>query len=155
MTNLKLSEHFYLQDFIKSDIAKQHGIANYPEVEEIHKIVDLCSNVLEVVRRFYGKPVEISSGYRCRELNKFVGGASNSQHTKGEACDFFIRGVSNYAICKAIEAMREQGKIEFDQCILEPSWVHVSFRFGFNRNEFLTRDKRQKSGYSKGILDLY
>lgn len=152
MSNLKLSDNFMLSEFIRSKMALERGLMNYPEPEDIHRLIDLCENVLEKIRKFYGKPLEITSGYRCKELNKAVKGAKDSQHMKGEACDFIIRGLSNYVVCKAIVALRDQGKIEFDQIILESSWIHISYRAGFNRNEVLTRTK---SGYIGGLEDIY
>lgn len=43
---------------------------------------------LDLVRAHMDKPIFINSGYRCKELNKAVGGAENSYHTKGLAADF-------------------------------------------------------------------
>ena len=39
----------------------------------------------------------ISSGCRCLQHNKNVGGAPSSLHTKGLACDFVIRDSRNVA----------------------------------------------------------
>ena len=44
--------------------------------------------MLDLVRAHMDKPIFINSGYRCKELNKAVGGAENSYHTKGLAADF-------------------------------------------------------------------
>jgi uncharacterized protein YcbK (DUF882 family) len=38
--------------------------------------------------------MNISSGYRCKEVNQLVGGKSTSQHTKGMVVDFTIKGLS-------------------------------------------------------------
>jgi len=135
MTDKKLSKHFKLRELIESSTAEKHHIPNIPDELRINKLKDLCENVLEVIREHYGKPIVISSGYRCEELNKLVKGAKNSQHVKGEACDFKIDGLTPYTVCKAIVALRDQGKIEFDQVILEPSWVHISYVHGNNRND--------------------
>lgn len=42
---------------------------------------------LEIVREKYGKPIAITSGYRCPSHNKAVGGAENSSHVNGLAAD--------------------------------------------------------------------
>jgi hypothetical protein len=44
-------------------------------------------NTLNHVRHLYGKPIYITSGYRCHKHNKAVGGKDNSAHTKGLAVD--------------------------------------------------------------------
>lgn len=43
--------------------------------------------VLEYIRDLYGSAIRVNSGYRCSELNKRVGGVSNSAHLFGRAAD--------------------------------------------------------------------
>lgn len=50
---------------------------------------------LDDLRKHYGKSTTIRSGLRCSKHNKAVGGASGSRHTKGKACDIYIKNVSN------------------------------------------------------------
>lgn len=50
--------------------------------------------LLDAMREHFGQPITITSGYRCATYNKKVGGISGSQHTKGNAADFFIKGQS-------------------------------------------------------------
>ncbi len=47
--------------------------------------------LMDAIRENFGK-TQITSGYRCAAYNKKVGGISGSQHTKGNACDFYIAG---------------------------------------------------------------
>lgn len=54
-------------------------------------------NILEVVRAHFkrAKPnmnikMKITSGCRCKEHNREVGGSSTSWHVLGGACDFYI-----------------------------------------------------------------
>lgn len=42
---------------------------------------------LDRLREAYGKPLSLSSGYRCAEHNRAVGGAAQSQHLQGNAVD--------------------------------------------------------------------
>ena len=77
---------------------------------------------LDNIREFYGKPIIITSGYRCPELNAKVGGKPNSQHLKGEAADLrFDVDLLNCII----------QFFHFDQLITEKSkntkWIHISF----------------------------
>ena len=47
----------------------------------------LAKEVLEPVRERLGKPIVVNSGFRCPIHNRAVGGATGSQHMKGEAAD--------------------------------------------------------------------
>lgn len=54
-------------------------------------------NILEGLRSYYGKPITITSGQRCKTRNKQVGGVSNSKHLTGKAADFYIPGICDTA----------------------------------------------------------
>lgn len=87
---MKLSEHFSLSEFEHSITAIRCNIDNSVPLELIHHLRNLCERVLEPLRQHVGEPVIISSGYRCRELNRRVGGTPNSQHLTGEAADICV-----------------------------------------------------------------
>lgn len=100
----------------------------------------LVSNVLEPVRERLGKPITVNSGFRCPIHNRAVGGVANSQHMRGEAADICCE--DNRRLAKIIV---EQGR--FDQLIIYPSFVHVSYKKnGANRHQIL---KKTASGYLK------
>lgn len=50
--------------------------------------------VLEQIRNDLGKPIFVTSGYRCPAHNEDVGGVSNSQHLTASAVDFTVDSVS-------------------------------------------------------------
>ena len=43
--------------------------------------------MLDAVRKQYGKPIKINSGYRTEARNKKIGGVLNSSHLRGLAVD--------------------------------------------------------------------
>jgi uncharacterized protein YcbK (DUF882 family) len=135
---VKLSDNFYLDEFTKSNVAAKRGIKNTPSDEAVENMTALCANVLQRVRDIVGKPVCISSGYRSGELNEAVGGAPESQHARGEAADIYCKGVNARNLFSLIQSLG----IEFDQLILYPTFVHVSYSEGKNRKQVL---------YSKGV----
>ena len=47
---------------------------------------------LERVRIAYGKPMALSSAYRCQQHNFEVGGSKLSPHMEGRAVDVLVRG---------------------------------------------------------------
>ena len=143
---MKLSNNLSLSEVIKSSTAIKNNIPNEPTKQHLQNLIILAENVFQPIREHFGIPIYISSGYRSKELNKLIGGASRSQHSKGEAIDIdndHRNSVSNREIFDYIK-----DNLEFDQLIFEagtkedPAWVHVSFRKGMNRNKVL----RMKNG---------
>ncbi len=126
MLNFKMSE------LIHSNKAIEHNINNMPDINSLDNMLDLIFYCLQPLRYRIGKPFDISSGYRNEQVNKLAGGKTNSQHLKGQAVDFKIRGMT---VTAAINAIKNTG-IEYDQLINEyDSWVHISFVKGKNRNQ--------------------
>lgn len=149
---MQLSENFTLEEFLRSVTAAREGIANVPTRRHIAAMVALCENVLEPVRAHCGRPVRITSGFRSPELCVAVGSSRNSQHAKGEAADFELRGISNYEVAAWI-----RDNLQFDQLILEnyvrgqpnSGWIHCSYRVDRARRSVLTYSRRK---YFNGLL---
>lgn len=123
--------NFKISELIHSDTAIKHNINNMPDINSLDCMLDLVVYCLQPIREKLKKTMIITSGYRCPQVNKLVGGAENSQHTKGQAVDFIVKGLSPYQAYMHIL----NSNIEYDQLILEPSWVHISFNKGKNRKE--------------------
>lgn len=70
---------------------------------------DKLSAYLQKIREHFGKPVHITSGYRCAKHNKKVGGSSGSRHTKGQAADFWVEGVKPAEVAKYAECIGVKG----------------------------------------------
>ena len=66
-------------------------------------IDDALAVLLQKIRAHFGTSVTINSGYRTPSYNAKVGGAKNSQHTKGTAADICINGVSPEEVAKYAE----------------------------------------------------
>jgi len=128
-----ISDHISLEEATLSPTSLRLGIKNIPNADELRAMVTVANSCFEPLRQWYGKPIKVNSFFRNFELNKAVGGATNSQHSKGEAID--MSGGSKeenkriFDWCKA--------NLVFDQLINEYdySWVHISFRLGNNRNQ--------------------
>ena len=119
-------EFFTINELIKSATAKQKGIKNIPSKEEEQNIIALINNILDPLRKAYRKPIIVTSGYRCKALNKAIGGAKTSQHQYGYAAD--IRSVfdSKEENKKIFELAKS---LPFDQLIDEHNydWIHISY----------------------------
>jgi putative chitinase len=155
---MQLSEHFNLKEFTKSETAIRKRIDNTPNAQHAQNLKNVCEKILEPVRRHYGKPVRINSGYRGPALNAAVGGSSKSQHCNGEAVDFEIDGLANPELAKWVSE-----NCDFDQIILEfydpkegpnSGWVHASYTStGANRKQKLTAvNVGGKTVYKPGFI---
>lgn len=127
-TVMKLTEHFTLEEMIKSPTAVRLGIDNTPSKEVIANLKALCTHILEPLRKAYGKPIIVTSGYRCPALNRAVKGAAQSQHQFGFAAD--VRSVSDtrednhelWAVLKKLGLPIDQAINEYDY-----NWLHLSY----------------------------
>lgn len=112
------------------------GLPNKPTEAEIANLQALVTKVLQPLRELYGKPIKVNSGYRSAVVNRAIGGATNSQHSTGEAAD--LDAADNTSLFLLIRQF-----LPFDQLIWEggtdtqPDWVHVSYRAGQNRKQVL------------------
>jgi hypothetical protein len=140
--NTPVTMHFMIEELYASDTAKRLGIDNKPSVQQMINLVYLSAYVLEPLRVAMNEPIKIGSGFRCKALNKAVGGVYNSQHLKGQAADLCIDG----DIAKGKKWFNYiKDHLPFDQLIWEHNakgtyWVHVSFvfpDFGKNRHQVI------------------
>ena len=135
---MQITKHFTLEELTRSDTAVRFGIDNEPGSEETENLVRVCDMILEPVRHRYDTPILPSSGYRCLELNRKIGSSDKSQHTKGQAVDFEVKGVPNMEVASWI-----MDNLDYDQLILEfykegqpnSGWIHCSYVGNENRNE--------------------
>lgn len=128
-------KYFTIKEMTKSSTAKANGIDNTPSDEGVLKLQKLIEAVLDPLREWYGKPIRVTSGYRCKALNEAVGGSDTSQHRLGEAADITVGTKKGNK--KLFEYIKDN--LPFDQLINESnfSWVHVSYREGRLRKQVL------------------
>lgn len=123
--------NFTMSELIHSDTAIRNNINNMPDINSLDCMLDLIYNVLQPLRDKLGKSVIITSGYRNFEVNKLVGGQKNSQHTKGQAADIIVKGMSVNSLFEFIK----NSDIKYDQLINEKQWIHISFNQKKNRHQ--------------------
>ena len=118
-------KYFSFQEFERSETAYRHGIDNTLPDKLKGNVAALVDKVLDPLREAWGKPITVTSGYRCAALNKAVGGSATSHHCKGMAADLTTGNrVENRRIFQLIIDLG----LPFTQLIDEQgfSWVHVS-----------------------------
>jgi arsenate reductase-like glutaredoxin family protein len=128
---------FSMSELIHSDTAIKYRINNMPDITSMDNMLNLIHYLLNPLRTYLKRPIIVSSGFRCKELNAKVGGSENSQHLKGQAVDILAEGMKAKDLAKFIL----NTGLDFDQLILEKKglieWVHISFVKKNNRNQYL------------------
>lgn len=119
---------FTIKELTKSDVAKRSRINNVPTKQEEQNLIALVDNILDPLREAYGKPIVVTSGFRCERLNKLVNGSKTSQHRLGQAADIRTVEDTREENKKLFELIKELN-LPFDQLINEYDfdWVHVSY----------------------------
>ncbi len=131
---MTLSPHFTLVELTVSDKAKELGLDNTPE-EPVRTNLKKLAAGLEKVRALLGEaPIHVSSAYRSPEVNAAVKGSKRSAHMDGYAADFTCPDFGPPLLIA--RQLRDSG-LQFDQLIMERTWVHISFD-PKNRREVLT-----------------
>lgn len=122
--------YFDLAELVRSNEAKKKGIDNTPSFEVVEHLDELVEKFLDPLRAAYGMPIKVSSGYRCPELNRAVGGVTTSVHQIGYAADLQVGGSFVKFRDFVVDWVKKTGT-KFDQVLLEKNtktgvqWIHV------------------------------
>ena len=147
-SNAKLSEHFMLGEFTRS--GSHPEVYNIPSHEAIANLKRLCV-WLEELRARYNAPIRINSGYRSPQLNRAIGGVSNSNHLTGCAVDIRVENMEQLIRYAAILLdISNDTKQDFDELLIERRsasplgssknrhgaiWLHFAVRPSHNRRK--------------------
>ena len=158
-------QHFTIQELTASATAERLAIDNTPPRAAQQMLTVLVEQLLDPIRRRYGAPIIVTSGYRCPALNTAVGGVANSHHIIGCAADIvapllspqggknqtapFLSsplggseggcGAQTQYLFHLIIQMQREDAIRFTQLIAEKDyrWLHISYVPGMLRNQII------------------
>ena len=119
---------------------KHFTIDNTPPRAAQRMLTILVEQLLDPIRRHYGAPIIVTSGYRCPALNTAVGGVANSHHIIGCAADITTGSIErNRVLFALIIEMQAAHAIRFTQVIAEMGyrWLHISYVPGMLRNQII------------------
>jgi len=127
---MKISDHITYAEAIHSNTAKRKGIDNTPSEAQVEAMRLLAEKIFEPLRKWVGGPIKVNSFFRSETLNESIGGASSSQHCKGQAIDIddVYGRKTNADMYHWIQA-----NLDYDQMIwefgtdMQPNWIHVSY----------------------------
>lgn len=149
--SLRLSAHFTLGEFLRSQYATRHGVDMTPPLEVRENLRRLCVGVLEPLRAELRRTINpgafivVTSGYRPPVLNAAIGGATRSAHLTGRAADIVVPGVAAVDVFNTLRDMDLSSPplAIVDKAILEfGQWVHVQVRQETARRQFLIASKQ-------------
>ena len=138
---MQLTPHFSLAELTVT----KTKIDNTPP-KDVIEVLRTTAFYMEKVRELLGNvAITINSGYRSPDVNRAVGGTSNSSHTYGYAVDFTAYGHTPLTISNILA----KSNLKFDQLIYEKTWVHISFDPRMRGNILTLKGKGK---YTKGIV---
>ena len=144
---MNLTEHFTFAEVIRSDEAAELQVSNaLPEA--MMGNARIAAEGMERVRELLGHPVEVTSWYRCPQVNDAVGGAKESAHIEAFAVDFVCPA---FGTPKQIVFEIVRSGIRFDKCIEEGRWVHISFDPRLRQQLMTAHFDHGFATYTKGL----
>lgn len=125
---MKLAPNFTLAELTRSNKARELGLDNTPP-DALMPNLQRLADMLQRIRDHLGVGVTITSGYRADAVNRAVGGATSSDHKRGDAADIVAPDYGTpYQVAKALAPL--VSTLGIGQLIYErtarSSWVHVS-----------------------------
>jgi zinc D-Ala-D-Ala carboxypeptidase len=142
----RLTANFSLAELTKT----RHKVDNTPSAAQVENLRTLCEKVLQPLRDAVG-PVNVTSGFRNKDVNALVNGARNSDHLHGYAADLQSPDGNHKKLFDYIKA-----NLMYSQLIWEfggdaqPQWVHVSYNPNDLKREILrARNVGKRTTYSR------
>lgn len=123
-----IPKYFTLKELLRSNKAKLLQVDNTPTWDAVQCLHDLATDVLDPIRALWGAPIVVTSGYRCKALNKAVGGVDGSYHIAGDGCAAADITAGDKASNRKLFLMIEESEIRFEELICENGgeWLHVA-----------------------------
>lgn len=113
----RLSKNFRVSELL----CKGAGCCTQGQIDD--KLVEILQNI----RDHFGKPVHVSSAYRCAPWNSLVGGVANSYHCYGQAADIKVEGIAPAEVAKYAESVGVLG-IGLYETDTDGYFVHIDTR---------------------------
>jgi hypothetical protein len=145
---MMVSEHFSWDEVERSPTATEKGIDNHVPQNLQANVVKTAQQMEKVREALGGRPLRVTSWYRCKALNNAIGGSKTSAHMRGLAVDF--KPPLGWMLYAAFERLAGSD-IPFDQLIEERTqqgafWIHIGFSEGPPRREVLRAEGARLGG---------
>ena len=134
-----LTPHFTLEEMTRTNV-KLGYLDQQRQTQPDAQVIDNLTRVCQWLEKVREVPIIINSGYRCKELNRLVGGCPTSNHLTGCAADIRVNSkeqLLRYAV-RLLDISDETGQ-DFDEILLERNsreyWLHFAVRPTNNRRK--------------------
>lgn len=118
---------FTFTELERSDTATRYAIDNTMPEAARRNVAALVDKVLDPLRQAWGRPIRVTSGYRCPALNKAVGGVATSMHLTGHAADITAGSPDNN---RRLYALAQTLGLPWHELIgrkYDYRWLHISY----------------------------
>lgn len=122
---MRLSTNFTLAEYLASPTAKSSNFTEqFNPPQRILDNIQAINVPIQAARTKFGKPFNITSGYRCPRLNTAVKGARASEHLDALGVDLSTRNYTQAEVIRLIEIFIELGCKRIG---LGATFIHVGF----------------------------
>ena len=139
LEGVRLTPHFTLEEMTRTNV-KLGYLDQQRQTQPDAQVIDNLTRVSQWLEKVREVPIIINSGYRCKELNRLVGGCPTSNHLTGCAADIRVNSkeqLLRYAV-RLLDISDETGQ-DFDEILLERNareyWLHFAVRPKNNRRK--------------------
>lgn len=130
----------------RSTKANELGIDNLPNTECQDNLYWFVENVLDPIREIYGHPIKVNSGFRCKSVNRAVGGDNKSYHLNGLAADITPISCNGITWSDFLHAAYHSRHLscfsEYIDIVEYGTFIHVEFDARRYHNDNPTKDFR-------------
>lgn len=124
------NNYFTVDDLIKSHTARLRQIDNQPS-DEVKKELEMTAckmNIIGLYAHMMGATIQVTSGYRCEELNKIVGGVNNSLHMQGRAVDFVVSDNKiKHDLYESLASQEARERLRICELLEHKTYIHIGF----------------------------
>ena len=145
LEGVRLTPHFTLEEMTRTNV-KLGYLDQQRQTQPDAQVIDNLTRVCQWLEKVREVPIIINSGYRCKELNRLVGGCPTSNHLTGCAADIRVNSkeqLLRYAV-RLLDISDETGQ-DFDEILLERNsreyWLHFAVRPTNNRRKIRLTSK--------------
>jgi len=139
-------KNFKAIEFYRSSIATSSNVDNVPKEQSTLENLDMLADKMQEVRDVLNTPVNITSGFRCLELNqKLTNSSKDSFHMYGLAADFVVKDKDPAQIAKILLDHVNVDKLiasYIDKNDKRTCWTHLQIQSDpfKNRNIFIKEE---------------